>query len=131
VNAARNRAANRLTHVVNTISFANGSGCIFSAISGYPTLVREAREVSVLAATLISGIRSHGPAVWNSYEPLQSSGKAPDGYADEIWPIGGVGSKVYILLFRQHCLVVVLCIHNYDIFLCINSGRAESEQSRD
>jgi hypothetical protein len=45
---------------------------------------RAAAEVSVLPATLISGIRRHGLTVSDSYDSLQVSRKTSDGYADEL-----------------------------------------------
>jgi hypothetical protein len=86
-NAARNRAANTLTHAAKTISFASGSDCLFSAASADPlvALLRlRQRKRSVLTATLISGIRRDGLAISDSDDSLLSSGKAPNRYADEL-----------------------------------------------
>src|SRR5271165_4268222 len=54
--AARNRAANTLTHAAKTVSLPNGSGCVFFALvvtpRRFPALHPADREVSVLPSTL-------------------------------------------------------------------------------
>jgi hypothetical protein len=84
--ATRNRAANALTHAASAISLASGSGGNFFASLDPPRCLRRraAAEVSVLPATLISGIRRHGLTVSDSYDSLQGSRKTSDGYADEL-----------------------------------------------
>jgi hypothetical protein len=83
--AASNSAASRLTHPARTISLVKGSARLFVAPDPLTTLWRSRlRKWSVLPGTLISRIRSNWLAIADSYDSLQSSGKAADGHADEL-----------------------------------------------
>jgi hypothetical protein len=77
-----------------------------------------ATVVSVLPATLISGVRGHDLAMPDYEYSLQSSGEASKRHPDEFQSLRRIRVAILGMLVGQDCLLDVLGSHGHSVIAC-------------